>query len=280
MSNINLNAEYTFLPENTEIIDNNLYFINNKVNSFYYGTCDIEWNIFLTFHYHLKSFQINDDLDKGYERRWKFYKELMLEVGKNVEGLTNSSIVYLGVGEYKNDQMHTHILINLKNEHLHLINDVKDMIHYRINHKIVYIPNQELYTLDFPPNIQEVRNSSDALSYILKPDWMSMSTYKEVFFTDMNEEKPNKNRFLKRCEFFSKIKRQNQLKSNTSEVNILDENFKDNWNGRTSASLLHREVQCENRAVEKRIVMLVVKEKKQIDVKDIPRDDGYIFKSS
>ena len=253
MSKLNKNTEYTFLPKNTKIIDNTLHFNNNKVNPIFYGASAIKWNIFLTFHYNLRSFQRNDDTDKGFEKRWNLFEGLIIEIARSIEGLSNSSIVYLGVGEYKNEQMHTHILINLKDEHLHLVKKVQEGIYERINQKIVYISTSDQYEFDLPPNIQKVRNSSNALSYILKPDWMSMGTEKEIFYTDMNESKPSKNRFLKRCEYFNKFKCQNQMKSNTSKVNNFDENIKDYRYAGTNPFELHGEVQCKDRTLEETI---------------------------
>jgi hypothetical protein len=224
---------YTMSKQNTEnykptdgveIIGTKLYFNKKAVNPIFYGTIHIEWNIFLTFHYRLKSYQKKNNL----EERRKFYENLMREVARNVTGLTNSSIVYLGVGEYKNEHMHTHILVNLKDEHLYLTKNVQNEIYQRIDKKVVEIICRGKHPLELPPNIQEVINPSGALSYILKPDWMSMGSLdKEIFHTDMHQDvKSRKNRFIARCNYFSNNKNNNSLKSNTSEVNILDENIK------------------------------------------------------
>ena len=120
-------TKYSNLPDGMEIKNSNLYVKDKPVNPIYYGTRYIEWNIFLTFHYRLKSYQKKNNL----EERRKFYEKLMRDIARNVNGLTNSSIVYLGVGEYKNEHMHTHILINLKDEHLHLTKKVQNEIYQR-----------------------------------------------------------------------------------------------------------------------------------------------------
>ena len=266
-------TKYSNLPDGMEIKNSNLYVKDKTVNPIYYGTRHIEWNIFLTFHYRLKSYQKKNNL----EERRKFYENLMREIARNVDGLTNSSIVYLGVGEYKNEHMHTHILINLKDEHLHLTKKVQNEIYYRIDTKVVEIICRGKHPLALPPNIQEVINPSGALSYILKPDWMSMNgTDKEIFHTDIHEKKPSKNRFLKRCEYFSNKMDRNILKSNTSGVNISNENIRDYRNARADSFKLHREVQCEDRAVEKEVFSMFLPEEKEINVQSLFGNDGLL----
>jgi hypothetical protein len=265
-------TKYSNLPDGMEIKNTTLHVKNKPVNPIYYGARRIEWNIFLTFQYRVDSYKKKENWNK----RRKFYDNLMRDIARNVKGLTNSSIVYLGVGEYKNEHMHTHILINLKDEHLYLTKKVQNEIYQRIDKKVVEIICRGKHPLELPPNIQEVINPSGALSYILKPDWMSMNgTDKEIFHTDMHEEKPNKNRFLIRCEYFSKKTDRNILKSNTSGVNISDENFRDYRNAR-AAFKLHREVQCEDRAVEKEVFSMFRPEEKEINVQGFSGNDGLL----
>ncbi len=80
------NTKYSNLPDGMEIRNTDLYFKDNPVNPIYYGTRNIEWNIFLTFHYRLKSYQKKNNL----EERRKFYETLMRDIARNVKGLTNS----------------------------------------------------------------------------------------------------------------------------------------------------------------------------------------------
>jgi hypothetical protein len=229
-------TKYSNLPDGMEIKNSNLYVKDKAVNPIYYGTRYIEWNIFLTFHYRLKSYQNKNNL----EERRKFYEKLMSDIARNVNGLTNSSIVYLGVGEYKNEHMHTHILINLKDEHLHLTKKVQNEIYQRIDKKVVEIICRAKHPLDLPPNIQEVKTPSGALSYILKPDWMSMSgTDKEIFHTDMHGDiKSPKNKFIARC------KHHNQKRISGIEMEYIwskysDEKIKNNKNARTNSIYMH-----------------------------------------
>jgi hypothetical protein len=244
-------TKYSNLPDGMEIKNTTLHVKNKPVNPIYYGARRIEWNIFLTFQYRVDSYKKKENWDK----RRKFYDNLMRDIAMNVKGLTNSSIVYLGVGEYKNEHMHTHILINLKDEHLYLTKKVQNEIYQRIDKKVVEIICRGKHPLELPPNIQEVINPSGALSYILKPDWMSMGSLdKEIFHTDMHQDvKSRKNRFIARCNYFFNKKNNNLFKSNTSKVNNFDENIKDYRYAGTNPFELHGEVQCKDRTLEETI---------------------------
>jgi len=68
----------------------------------------------------------------------------------------------------------------------------------------------------------------------------------------------------------------NILKSNTSRVNISDENFRDYRNARADSFKLHREVQCENRAVEKEVFSMLRPEEKEINVQSLFGNDGLL----
>ena len=245
------NNKYDTLPNGSEIKGTRLYYKNNLVNPLFYGCIHIEWNIFLTFHYRQLQYKKFQNSDK----RRKFYEHLMRDLARNVSGLSNSSIVYLAVGEYKRNIMHSHILLNLKDEHLHLQEKVQEEIYYRVNKKVVEITGKTRNIFELPANIQEVISPAGALSYILKPDWMSMgNTDKEIFHTDMHQDvKSRKNRFIARCNYFSNKKNNNSLKSNTSEINILDENIKNHRNAKANPLELHGEVQCKDRTLEETI---------------------------
>ena len=274
MSKQNTNCE--ILPEGLEIRNASLYYNGNIVNSLLYGTINIEWNIFLTFHYRQRQYQKRENSEK---RRY-FYQTLMRDIARKVEGLTNSSIVYMGVGEYKNEVMHTHILVSLKDEHIYLTKKVQEKIYSRIDKKVVEISNKRNHPIELPPNIQEVISPSGASSYILKPDWMSMgNTDKEIIHTDMHGDiESRKNRFIARCNYFSNKKNNNSLKSNTSEINILDENIKNYRNARANPLELYGEVQCKDTTVEKRIFSKPFRNEKEINVQDFSGNDGLLSK--
>ena len=181
-----------------------LFYKGKKVNPIYYGTSDIPWNIFLTFHYTKDSYREYDNIDL----RRKYFEALFREIARNVEGLSNSSIVYLGVGEYKYQSMHTHILINVKDEHLYLVKRIQEEIYNRIDKSIVILSQRKKKVLDFPLNIQEVISPTDALAYILKPEWLTMNnTDKEIFHTDMHGDiESSGNRFIARCQYHTNKK--------------------------------------------------------------------------
>jgi len=185
--------------ESITIKGNDLYYKRKKVNPIYYGTSGIPWNIFLTFHYTKYSYKeyYNIDLIINY------FETFFIEIARNVYGLSNSSIVYLGVGEYKYKSMHTHILINVKDEHLYLVKRIQEEIYNRIDKDIVILSPRKKKVLDFPLNIQEVISPTDALAYILKPEWFTMdNTDKEIFHTDMHGDiESPRNKFIARCKY-------------------------------------------------------------------------------
>lgn len=197
--------EYKSLPNGLEIINNRLYYKKNLVNPIFYGAINIEWNIFLTFHYR----QIQYQKIENSEKRRHFYEHLMRDIARNVSGLTNTSIVYLGVGECKRNIMHSHILLNVKDEHLHLTEKVKQEINCKIDRKVVEIFGRNSNIFELPKNIQEVVSPTGALSYILKPEWMKIgNTDKEIFHTDMHGDITSpKNKFVSRCNYFLKKSR-------------------------------------------------------------------------
>jgi hypothetical protein len=187
-----------------KIKGNDLYYRGNKVNPIYYGTSDIPWNIFLTFHYRKDSYREYNNIDL----RRKYFETLFRGIARNVNGLSNSSIVYLGVGEYKYKSMHTHILINVKDEHLYLVKRIQEEINNRIDKDIVVLSPRKKKVLDFPLNIQEVVSPSDALAYIMKPEWFAMdNSEKEIFHTDMHGDiESSGNRFIARCQYHTNKK--------------------------------------------------------------------------
>lgn len=190
--------------ESITIKGNDLYYKRKKVNPIYYGTSGIPWNLFLTFHYRKYSYREYDNIDL----RRTFFETLFREIARNVNGLSNTSIVYLGVGEYKYKSMHTHILINVKDEHLYLVKRIQEEIYNRIDKDIVILSPRKKKILDFPLNIQEVISPTDALAYILKPEWFTIdNTDKEIFHTDMHGDiESPRNKFIARCKYHNQKK--------------------------------------------------------------------------
>jgi hypothetical protein len=183
---------------------NDLYYKGKKVNPIYYGTSNIPWNIFLTFHYRKNTYKKYDNIDL----RRKYFETFFRDIARNVNGLSNTSIVYLGVGEYKYNSMHTHILVNVKDEHLYLLKRIQEEIYNRIDKNIVILSPRKKKILDFPLNIQEVISPGDALAYILKPEWFtSDDTNKEIFHTDMHGDiESPRNKFIARCKYHNQKK--------------------------------------------------------------------------
>jgi hypothetical protein len=68
----------------------------------------------------------------------------------------------------------------------------------------------------------------------------------------------------------------NLLKSNTSEISILDENIKNHRNARANPNELHGEVQCQNRTVEKTFFSEYCRDEKEINVQGFSGNDGLL----